>query len=80
MRRARALLRLRNPFLAQSHERNDVTEKIITAKVSASTPNRSPITCACSAFRPMDSTREPDPKGDRVHVVLSGKFLPYKSY
>jgi cyanate lyase len=28
----------------------------------------------------MDITREPDPKGDRVHVVLSGKFLPYKSY
>ncbi|MDB5860288.1 MAG: cynS [Ramlibacter sp.] len=28
----------------------------------------------------MDLTREPDPKGDRVHVVLSGKFLPYKAY
>jgi cyanate lyase len=28
----------------------------------------------------MDITREPDPKGDRVSVVLSGKFLPYKSY
>jgi cyanate lyase len=28
----------------------------------------------------MDITREPDPKGDRVKVVLSGKFLPYKSY
>ena len=28
----------------------------------------------------MDIAREPDPKGDRVHVVLSGKFLPYKSY
>jgi len=28
----------------------------------------------------MDVTREPDPKGDRVHVVLSGKFLPYKTY
>lgn len=28
----------------------------------------------------MDITREPDPKGDRVNVVLSGKFLPYKSY
>ena len=27
-----------------------------------------------------DITREPDPKGDRVHVVLSGKFLPYKTY
>ncbi|MFY8018678.1 MAG: cyanate hydratase, partial [Inhella sp.] len=22
----------------------------------------------------------PDPKGDRVNVVLSGKFLPYKTY
>ena len=28
----------------------------------------------------MDITREPDPKGDRVKVVLSGKFLPYRSY
>ena len=28
----------------------------------------------------MDITREPDPKGDRVKVVLSGKFLPYKAY
>ena len=28
----------------------------------------------------MAITREPDPKGDRVHVVLSGKFLPYKTY
>lgn len=28
----------------------------------------------------MDITREPDPKGDRVNMVLSGKFLPYKTY
>ncbi len=28
----------------------------------------------------MDIRREPDPKGDRVRVVLSGKFLPYKTY
>ena len=28
----------------------------------------------------MDLTREPDPKGDRVHIVMSGKFLPYKTY
>jgi cyanate lyase len=28
----------------------------------------------------MDLSREPDPKGDRVHVVLSGKFLPYKTF
>jgi len=28
----------------------------------------------------MDISREKDPKGDRVHVVLSGKFLPYKTY
>ena len=28
----------------------------------------------------MDIAREPDPKGDRVKVVLSGKFLPYKAY
>jgi cyanate lyase len=28
----------------------------------------------------MDMTREPDPKGDRVRIVMSGKFLPYKMY
>jgi len=28
----------------------------------------------------MDITRQADPKGDRVKVVLSGKFLPYKEY
>jgi cyanate lyase len=28
----------------------------------------------------MDIQRQPDPKGDRVKVVLSGKFLPYKTY
>ena len=25
----------------------------------------------------MDVEREPDPKGDRVKIVMSGKFLPY---
>jgi cyanate lyase len=28
----------------------------------------------------MDIQRTADPKGDRVNVVLSGKFLPYKTY
>jgi cyanate lyase len=28
----------------------------------------------------MDIRREPDPKGDRVHIQMSGKFLPYKTY
>lgn len=28
----------------------------------------------------MDIQRQPDTKGDRVNVILSGKFLPYKSY
>ena len=28
----------------------------------------------------MDIVREPNEKGDRVNVVLSGKFLPYKTY
>lgn len=28
----------------------------------------------------MDLTREADPKGDRVQIVMSGKFLPYKTY
>ena len=28
----------------------------------------------------MDLTREPDPKGDRVRITMSGKYLPYKTY
>lgn len=28
----------------------------------------------------MDLQRENDPKGDRVSVIMSGKFLPYKMY
>jgi len=28
----------------------------------------------------MDIEREPDPKGDRVKISMSGKFLPYKMY
>jgi cyanate lyase len=28
----------------------------------------------------MDLTREPDPKGDRVKIVMSGKYLAYKTY
>jgi cyanate lyase len=28
----------------------------------------------------MDIKREADPKGDRVNITMSGKFLPYKTY
>jgi cyanate lyase len=28
----------------------------------------------------MSIEREPDPKGERVRIVMSGKFLPYKRY
>ena len=28
----------------------------------------------------MEILRQPDPKGDRVNEVLSGKFLPYRQY
>jgi cyanate lyase len=28
----------------------------------------------------MDLQREADPKGDRVNIVMSGKFLPYRTY
>jgi cyanate lyase len=28
----------------------------------------------------MDIEKEPDPKGDRVRIVMSGKFLPYKKW
>jgi cyanate lyase len=28
----------------------------------------------------MDISRLPDPKGDRVKIILNGKFLPYKTY
>jgi cyanate lyase len=28
----------------------------------------------------MSLQRQPDPKGDRVQITMSGKFLPYKRY
>jgi len=28
----------------------------------------------------MEIEREPDPKGDRVRITMSGKFLPYKRF
>jgi cyanate lyase len=28
----------------------------------------------------MELSREPDPKGDRVKLTMSGKYLPYKTY
>ena len=28
----------------------------------------------------MDLQREADPKGDRVNIVMSGKYLQYKMY
>jgi cyanate lyase len=28
----------------------------------------------------MDITRKTDPKGDRVSIGMTGKFLPYKYY
>jgi hypothetical protein len=28
----------------------------------------------------MDVAREPDPKGDRLKIVMSEKYLPHKSY
>src|SRR6185312_3904516 len=28
----------------------------------------------------MEIAREPNPKGDRVRITMSGKFLPYKYY
>ena len=28
----------------------------------------------------MEVERQPDPKGDRVRITMSGKFLPYKYY
>jgi cyanate lyase len=31
-------------------------------------------------LRPEQAERQPDPKGDRVKLILSGKFLPYKEY
>ncbi len=28
----------------------------------------------------LDFERQPNPKGDRVKITMSGKFLPYKYY
>ena len=37
-------------------------------------------TADCAIDFSMDIVRQPDPMGDRVNVVLSGKYLPYKQY
>lgn len=42
---------------------------------STSTPRRVSIFISRA-----DIQREANPNGDRVNVVLSGKFLPYKQY
>lgn len=34
----------------------------------------------CAIGFKMDLMREPDTKGDRVEIVMSGKYLPYKTY
>ena len=28
----------------------------------------------------LEMERQPDPRGDRVRITMSGKFLPYKYY
>jgi cyanase len=90
-----------------SMNRNDITEKIITAKVSSRQkgwPEQGVghrwyeiVSVYGTTIKEliheefgdgimsaidfsMDIVRQPDPKGDRVNVVLSGKFLPYKQY
>jgi len=64
--------------------RDDVTEKIVAAKVRLDMKwadvaekvglSKEWVTAA------MELRREPDPKGDRVRIAMSGKFLPYKTY
>ena len=34
----------------------------------------------CAIDFEMNLQRQPDPKGDRVNITMSGKFLPYKTY
>lgn len=53
--------------------RADVTEAIIDAK-------RSKGLGWADLCRTLGTSKEPDPKGDRVNIVMSGKFLPYKTY
>lgn len=71
--------------------RLEVTEKIISTKVAKSIKwedvaikeliheEFGDVIMSAIDFS-MDIVRQPDPKGDRVNVVLSGKFLPYKQY
>ncbi len=66
--------------------RNDVTELIIEAKVRnglkwEDVAKRVGLSKVMSAidFR-MDLQREPHPAGDRVQIVMSEKFLSYKTY
>ena len=59
--------------------RMDVTEKIVAAKISKGLNWADDGIMSAFDFR-MELTREADPKGDRVRILLSGKFLPYKTY
>ncbi len=34
----------------------------------------------CDRFLPLDVEKVEDPKGDRVQVIMCGKFLPYKKW
>jgi len=49
--------------------RIEVTEKILTAKITKGLK-----------WADVAAKVEADPKGGRVRIVMSGKFLPYKMY
>jgi cyanate lyase len=38
------------------------------------------VTTTVLFVRDSDEDRDPDQKGDRAKVTMSGKFLPYKRY
>ena len=69
-------LRIANPLLYRFYELINVYGTTIKLLIHEEFGD-----CIMSAIDfSMDIQREPDPKGDRVKIVLNGKFLPYKTY
>ena len=49
-------------------------------KVTLELGGKSPCIVFADSDFDMAIERQPEPKGDRVKLTLSGKFLPYKEY
>ena len=53
---------------------------MLAAKCKAASYARRPAGQMATTMRAMQIERLANPKGDRVKITMSGKFLPYKYY